>query len=157
MKKWISLLLAVLLVFCLYGCRKDDSIQFYYPRTEIQYGVSDGVIAAENRNIEGTDRSLEFLLKLYLEGPVSQELRSPFPKGTALVSLSKTENTVFITLSEPFEMLENLDYIIACASVASTCFALTDADSVTITTEQTELTLTRENLSLADQAASTPD
>lgn len=157
MKKWISLLLVILLVFGLWGCRKEETIPFYYPRAEIQYGIDNGVIAAEDRNIEGSDQSLEFLLKLYLEGPISQDLRSPFPKGTALENLDRDGDTIIITLSEPFGMLENLEYIIACASVASTCFDLTDSDTVTIIAGQSEMTLTRDNLVLTDHAASTPD
>ena len=157
MKKWISMILALVLLFGLVGCRQQESIHFYYPRTQIQYGVADGVIAAEPRELEGTNRSLEFILKLYLEGPVSQDLRSPFPKGTALANLKQEQDTIVVTLSPPFGLLEDLDYIIACACVASTCFALTEAESVTVATGQTQMTLTRDNLSLADQAASIPE
>ena len=157
MKKRISLFLILLLVFSLWSCRKEETIQFYYPRAEIQYGFDNGLIVAEDRNIEGADRSLEFLLKLYLEGPISQELRSPFPKGTALEDLSRDENIIILTLSDPFAELENMDYMIACACVSSTCFSLTDAYSVTIVAGQNEMTLTRDSLALTDQAISTPD
>ena len=155
MKRQISIFLVFLLVFSLFGCQKSEQILFYYPRTEIRYGVSDGVIAVEERDIEDGSTDLSFLLKLYLEGPVSQELRSPFPRGTALEDLTLDESTIIITLSEPFGMLENLEYIIACACVASTCFGLTDAEAVTIFAGQTEMTLTRNNLSLTDQTTAT--
>ena len=151
MKKSIAIILIFLLILGMIGCSEKETIHFYYLRTEVQYDVSQGVITAEEREIEGANRSLEYMLKLYLEGPVSQSLRSPFPKGTALTHLAQTGNSLVVTLSPPFGMLENMDYVIACACVASTCFALTDAQSVTIATGQTEMTLTRDNLTINDQ------
>ena len=157
MRRGISLLLAMLCLFCLYGCDQEDGVLFFYPRTEIQYGSADAVIASEARDIDNTGKDMTFLLKLYLEGPISQELRSPFPRGTTLESLSYAGGQLFVVLNEPFAALENMDYLIACACIASTCFELTEATSVTVKTQQTSLTLTRDTLMLEDIAtASSP-
>ena len=155
MKRIFSLILCLLLVFCLAGCQKKESVQFYYLRSEVQYGLADGVIASESREISLEGTSLEYLLKLYLEGPVSQELRSPFPAGTALVSLSRNDTQLTVTLSEVFSRLENVNYTVACACVASTGFSLTDAESVTILSGDTVITLTRNNVSFWDESGET--
>lgn len=157
MKRGICFVLAVLCLFCLNGCNRKDEILFFYPRTEIQYGSADAVIASEPREIDSAGNDMTFLLKLYLEGPISQELHSPFPRGTTLESLSYAGGQLFVVLNEPFSELENMDYLIACACIASTCFALTEATSVTVKTQKTSITLTRDNLVLEDIAtASSP-
>lgn len=157
MKRATCLFLTVLLLFAFSGCEQESEIQFFYPRTEVQYGIPNGVIASEFRSIDNDGMDLSYLLKLYLEGPISQTLRSPFPKRTALEALSFTDGHIVIVLSEHFAALENLDRLIACASIASTCFSLTDADTVTIHTLLQSMTLTRDNLMLEDMAAaSTP-
>ena len=153
MKKTFCLFLALVLLLGICGCRRSDDVRYYYPRTEVQYGISDGVIASETRNMDRDDFDLTYLLKLYLEGPVSQELYSPFPTGTALESLSYAGGQLFIVLSEPFATLENLDYTIACICIASTCFELTEADTVTVKTQHTSITLTPDLLALEDTAA----
>ena len=153
MKKCLSLILVLVLMLGLIGCKKQQTFSFYYPRTEILYGVNDGVIAPEERKVEVSDPSLDFLLKLYLEGPVSQDLRTPFPKGTALTGLKFQEDSIYVLLSPSFNLLEDLNYVIACACIASTCFALTGANSVTVATGQTEMTLTREALYQSDYTA----
>ena len=150
MKKWISLLLTVLILLSCSGCQRNQKADFYYTRGEIQYGIADGVISGETRNLPGDDKDLEFLLKLYLEGPVSKELVNPFPKGTSLLSLVQTDKTIFLTFSDAFAQQESLEYIISCACIASTCFSLTDAYTVTIVSNETSITMTRENLILSD-------
>jgi len=153
MKKGICLLLSLLLLAGTCGCSQTDDIRFYYPRSEVQYGIPDGVIASETRDMSRDDFDLTYLLKLYLEGPISQELYSPFPRGTALESLSYAGGQLFVVLNESFATLENLDYLIACACIASTCFDLTDAETVTVKTMHTSITLTPESLVLEDTVA----
>lgn len=155
MKKGICILLSLLLVIGICGCGQSQDIRFFYPRAEILYGAPDGVIASETRDLNRNDFDLTYLLKLYLEGPISQELYSPFPRGTGLESLSYAGGQLFLVLSEPFASQENLEYMIACACMASTCFALTDAETVTIKTANTSITLTPESLVLEDTVSTT--
>lgn len=157
MRKAICLLLTLLLLLGTCGCSQTDELRFYYPRSEVQYGIPDGVIVSEVRSIEGKDADLTFLLKLYLEGPISHGLYSPFPQGTALESLSYAGGQLFIVLSESFTSLENMDYMIACVCIASTCFGLTDADTVTVKTQHTSISLTPDSLMLeATNTATSP-
>lgn len=152
MKKGICLICALLLLLCLVGCKSRDTVSFYYPRTQVQYGTPDGILAAEERELPVGQYDLEYLLKLYLEGPVSQELYAPFPKGTALLSVSVQDGTATVLLSEPFEAQENLEHMIACAAIASTCFSLTEADRVSIQAGDFSIILSRDTLVLTEQA-----
>ena len=150
MRKVFCFFLSLVLLVGFCGCKRSEDVRYYYPRVEVQYGIPDGVIASEVRNMNREDFDLTYLLKLYLEGPVSQELYSPFPKGTALESISYAGGQLFIVLSEPFATLGNLDYTIACTCIASTCFELTNANTVTIKTQHTSITLTPSLLVLED-------
>ena len=155
MKRIVSFILCLLIWFCMAGCNQAQKVSFYYPRTEIQYGISDGVIAAEARELSDSEYNLEYILKLYLEGPVSQDLHTPFPAGTALISVSIEEGQLTLTLSESFQQLENLEYTMACTCIASTCLSLTDAKSVTILSGDSMITLTQDTVSLWDESGKT--
>ena len=144
MKQWICFILIFLLSFSLFGCKSEETVQFFYPRTNIQYGVSDGVIAAENREIENANYDLEYLLKLYLEGPVSQGLRNPFPRSTALRELKWEDNTIVISLSAAFTALDDLDYIVASSCVANTCFGFVSSQKFTRSKWWVDLWISRE-------------
>ena len=150
MKKTFCLFLAMLLLLGTCGCRQTDEIHFYYPRVDVRYDISDGVITYESRDISRDSVDLSYMLKLYLEGPISQELYSPFPQGTALESISYAGKQLFILMNESYATLDNVDYTIACICIASTCFALTDAASVTIKTTYTSITLTPDMMVLDD-------
>lgn len=152
MKKYFALLLTFLLL-PMTGCAQKADMQFYYPCTEIQYGNTDGVISNEARTAPGHEEDLIYLMKLYLEGPLSQNLYSPFPKGTLLQSLTQEDSSIHIKLSGQLDTMSGLDYTIACACIASTCFDLTDAQAVTVSTDQPdgpEMTLNRDSVALYD-------
>lgn len=152
MKRILSIILALLILFSFAGCTAENEILFFYPRAEIQYGNAGGVIVSESREVSGENLSLEYLLKLYLEGPISQELQNPFPSGTALLSFVLENKQLTLTLSESFSKLENMDYTIACACLANTGFSLTDAESITILSGNHSITLTPDVISLIDNS-----
>ena len=156
MRKGITLCLSVIIILSLLGCDKQQDIRFYYPRNEIQYGVADGVISGETREISPEENNLEYLLKLYLEGPVSLDLYAPFPAGTSLISFISDKSSLVLTLSDSFSELQNLEYTIACASIAATCFDLTDVQTVTIHAAETSITIDRQGLMFWDQSWQNP-
>ena len=155
MKKPLAIILIVLLLLSLSGCKSKDAVQFYYPRKEILYGPG-GVITSDARDISHPADDLAYLLTLYLEGPIDQDLYSPFPDGTAVNRLKLQEGCLTISLSEHFSDLEGLDYTIACTCIALTCFSLTEVESVEITSENQTLPLNRDSVALADTAATDP-
>lgn len=155
MRRWIILILLAALLLC--GCDSngashDDTISFYYPRMEILYGSQDGVIAPELLEVSVSGNSLEQKLYIYLSGPKSEHLVSPFPVNTTLKAVRQEKEYLTVVLSDEFFTLEGLDMTIACASLAKTCFSLTDASELTVCSVDNEyrITLTRETYLFAD-------
>ncbi len=155
-KRCLAAALCLLLCAALAGCMAEENgITFYYLRREYAYGTEDAVIAPETREAQSA-RNLEYLLRLYLDGPLTDAYVSPFPSGTHLISLGTEDGTLTVTLSEEFAALEGADLTLAAASLARTCFALTDAEEITILAaapEEVCLTLNRDSLVLLDDSA----
>ena len=80
MKRILPFLLALsLLCACAKPAPQENpTYAFYYPQKQITYCSETGVLASEARSFPV---GLEFkkILNLYLEGPVSESLRTPFP------------------------------------------------------------------------------
>lgn len=118
------------------GCTtaSEDMYSFYYLRSEesIVYGSPDALIAPVSMEITGQSKDLNYILGLYLDGPSQENFLSPFPRGTHLVSSHSDGDSLIVTLSEEFSALEDIHLILACACLCRTCFALTDAESITI-------------------------
>ena len=156
MRKIIALALAILLMVSLTGCiDTGDTATFYYTRFEDSYlyGMDNAVIAGEYRDIAGHSGDLKYLLTLYFHGPTTEYLRSPFPSGMVLRSVEQVGSAIHVELSASLTMLTGTDLTLACACLARTCFSLTDAQSVTITSEGlgfVSMTLTRDSLLLVD-------
>ena len=156
MKHLICLILTFLLLF-FSGCQReeDPSVQFFYRRAQYVYGSEDGVIASETRDI--STRDYGYLLRLYLKGPQNELLVSPFPANTRLISTHMDDGVLTVGLSEEFAALKNMDLSIAAACFASTCFDLTDAQTVRIiatsTYDEVSIVLSRESLTLIDSSA----
>lgn len=144
MKKWILWLLIGAMLLGLFGCTTQKQefeypINFYYLPETYTFGVSDSVLVQEQREGNGMENDLYALLSLYLKGPASPELRSPFPAGTAIVLLEQADNTLHITLSEEFAALHSAKLTLACAAIAKTCLELTDCVNVQISAENATL------------------
>ena len=156
MRKIIALALAILLMVGLTGCIDiDDTATFYYTRFEDSYlyGMDNAVIAGEYRDVAGHSGDLKYLLTLYFHGPTTEYLRSPFPSGMVLRSVEQIGSAIHVELSASLTMLTGTDLTLACACLARTCFSLTDAQSVTISSEGlgfVSMTLTRDSLLLVD-------
>lgn len=147
MRKLLVILLAALL---LCGCAADKGIHFYYLRTEYEYGTADGVIASETREITGYDDDLNYLFRLYLEGPLNDSLTSPFPRGTYLLNTLLTGDTLTLVLSVEYSALEDLEQTLANACLASTGFQLTEAEQIIILSGKETYTLDRSSITLFD-------
>ena len=155
MKKILSILTLLLL---LTGCSgNDQDIRFAYRQTDLSYGSLDAVIGWETREAPGKEDDMQYLLTLYLEGPLDDTLTSPFPKGTALESVTFSSDTMYVTLSEVYAGLDGMEHTVASACIAQTCFHLTKVQTVVIKCNSQEfgnksITLTRDSLVLTDDA-----
>lgn len=164
MKRTICLML-VLVFLLLSGCHYSESgdilepVEFYYPRVtkHFVYGAQDGVLTAEVREASGHVNDLSYLITMYLRGPQSANLRSPFPADCKLEEIRTGGNTLCIVLSGEFAELEGLEQTIACAALAKTCLSLSQMQRIRIdsTSENKtfSITLTEDSLLLADQSA----
>ena len=156
MKKLFIPVLCAALVFSLAGCvQTPEDGMFYYTRYDdaYQYGQENAVIAGEYREITSHNQDLTYLLTLYFHGPTQENLCSPFPSGITLRSVERTRDTLMVELSASLTMLSGTDLTLACACLAKTCFSLTDAQAVTISSDGlgfVSITLTRDSLVLFD-------
>lgn len=139
MKRTICLILSAVLLFGLCACSQDrDNFQqpviFYYTHPEelISFNSEEGVVSSEMREGKNYTNDLQGLLDLYLCGPVSDELRSPFPAGVNVQTMVPEGNTLQITLSPEFAKLTGLDLTIACACLSMTVLELTEYEAVRI-------------------------
>lgn len=157
--RYLTIVLIVLsLLLCFPGCQspQDNGPAFYYLNAESGYGSSGSIIGSENRSSADVDGNLRYMLALYLNGPIDDGLRSPFPNGTAIVSLESSGDTLYLTMSSPFAKLSGTELTKACACIALTVFGNTDAQSVVIHAKDAEsgttrtMELSRDSLVLQD-------
>lgn len=145
MKRFICLILALLLAFSCISCAGEketdpNSAVFYYVRTafydndpeSFPHGSMDSLIAGESRDITGRAGDIKQILSLYLNGPAETELTAPFPPKLSLVDVVVTDGSATVTLSNVLTTLTGVDLTVACACITLTCLALAEADSVTI-------------------------
>ena len=157
-KIW-TFLLALLLLLC--GCTgpessSDQHVTFYYVRNEINFKSEDGVIASEVREIGDRGDDLAYLLSLYLQGPQSDTLRSPFPENLTLVQVQQQEAYLEVVVSHRLTNLTGIELTLACSCLAQTCMALSGAQEVRISAQEqlldgaSYITITADSLLLSN-------
>jgi len=166
MKRLISAVLFLCCLVTLAGCNTDSNIQapasFYYCTDQITYNDSHGVIAPEIRESAGYENDMVALLNLYTAGPVSDELRNPFPENLSIESLMQEENTVVIVVSSEYSQLSGLELTLANACLARTVLDYSQSDSVRITCPYALLdgyqsvTITNDSILTMDAPETTP-
>lgn len=135
MKRIILLLLLLSLALSCLGCQGGTEAEhaFYYLRTEstIAYGKEDALIAAESQDL-GPEMDPEDILRLYLNGPTEENLRSPFPKGTKLLSVTEESKALTLILSLEFSTLDGIQLTLAGACLTATCHDLTGIETIRV-------------------------
>lgn len=155
MRRAFCLILAVCLLISgcsLSGERMREPVTFYYPRRVYQYGVEDGVIAAEQREASGHRNDLSYLLALYLIGPTDESLYAPLPRGVRFLKADQQDDTVTLELTDTTQSMTEAEFTLACACLTMTCLSITDAQSVTILSGSRTVTMSRDNLTLYDNS-----
>lgn len=160
MKRSLILLLVIALTILSVGCDRTPAppkqpVTFYYPVSNPVYDGKTGLIHSEVRDSTGLNDNMTELINLYLRGPLSETLRSPFPENVTVTRYSTTANTVILELSSEFANLSGIDLTLACACMAHTLldmtglerFQISAADSMldgmsTITMERNDLYMT---------------
>lgn len=130
--KVIVLILCALTVFsgCALGPQsQQQTANFYYLCKEPVYGTEDGYIRAEPRETEGMLSEQE-ILSIYLTGPISEDLVSPFPEGSTILQYENNGSIIDVTVSPHFRELKGIQLVAAGGCLAKTAMALTDCDTV---------------------------
>ena len=143
MKRAVCLLMILCLLGSACACGKDTSaepVRFFYLRNpdRYHYGSAEGVVSSEERDASGHTSDVKYLLTLYLQGPVDEMLRSPFPADLKLLDLTRRENNLYITLNSTFLSLKGMDLTLACVCLARTSFSLVDVQAVHIQVSSAE-------------------
>jgi len=156
MKRFVCCIILFALMISLTGCSSPsfDPVSFFYCRKpeEYQYFETDGVIASEVRDLTGHYGDLQYLVSLYLAGPLEEGLVCPFPRSTRLVAAAITNNTVHIELSDLGNVLTDSEFSLASACLAKTCILFTDSTAVTIKSGVRTITMNTQNIVLFDNA-----
>ena len=137
MKRIISVLLLLTLALTFVSCKnKQDDIEtpvlFYYCTQSAHKDSKMPVFEAEIRDATSFDGDLLSILNLYFKGPATDELATPFPSGTHVLSVIREDTDIVLTISSSFGELTGLDLSIACAAVSMTIIELTQCESVII-------------------------
>ena len=140
MKRFFAFIFAITLL--LSGCslanqNMKEPVEFYYLRTcsgneDYKAYFSDGAIVAELREASGHKEDLFYLISMYLRGPLTPELTSPFPSGSAVSRVIRDGDTLYVNLNAAAANAEDLELTLVWACLAKTCMALTDATVIHI-------------------------
>ena len=140
MKRFLSILLIVLL--CLSGCsigheQFKDPVTFYYLRDYSDLDnrdafFSEGALGSELREASGHRNDLNYLVSIYLQGPLDGNLRSPFPVGCRPMDIRQDDGILYLVLSPAITGLGEMELTVACACLAKTCMELVTVDAVQI-------------------------
>ena len=160
-KKFFSILACVMLAVVVIAAffpyeQIQDPVTFYYPRSEYRYGSQDGVIGSEQRDVGGRKNDLGYMLALYLEGPMDQNLIAPFPGKslTRILTLKQAGNSLVILLSDLGDSMTDGEFSLACACLTKTCLEMTNVQAVQITSGDRAVRMTHGNLIFFDESAS---
>ena len=172
MRKPTAIILLLCITLLLTSCTTKEEFEypvtFHYLRSTqandtLSHGAADSVIAPELREGAEYRNDLELMLDIYLHGPLDKAYVSPYPVGTTLRQLTLEGTAASVVLSDHFASLTGMDLSLACACMTMTVMELTDAESVTISTESglpdgmEAVTMTRSDLILVDTATPVTD
>ena len=147
-----SLCFALILILCLSGCaigqeRFKNPVTYYYlqdysdPDNRDAFFM-DGAIGSEIREAGDHRTDLNYLLSIYLQGPLDASLRSPFPAGCRPMDIRQDETALYLVLTPAITELSEMELTVACACIAKTCMELVDADTVQISGTSQDGTVT---------------
>lgn len=139
MRKLLSVILLLTILFCLFGCVRQDTAPlqqttFYYCRKNITFDGSNNVFAPEVRACSA-DGDIVSIMNDFLAGPESDKLYSPFPASTQILSVDRIGTTLTVVFSPQLSRLTGPDLMLACVCTAMTLFDMTQAETVIITAD----------------------
>ena len=147
MRKTACILIPLLLLL-LAGCsvtlpwaQKEEQGQtaLYYVRADAGDLTEDVIVAEYPADVNVYN--LQQLLERYFEGPASDELASPFPEGTSVISARSGGQSGEIVLSAAFFTLDGVEKTLACCALTKTVCEYTGLSSITLTDETGQISM----------------
>lgn len=138
MKRILSLVLCIVLCVGSAACGRDNTrsyANFYYYRLDAAYGVDDGVLESEIRELEAVQDDLTPALERYLLGPETDGLKSLIPAGTRLLAWDLSDNVLQLHFDETFAALTGIELTVAAGCLARTFLEMTGAETLLITAD----------------------
>ena len=108
-------------------------LKFYYCVEEVDQLSATVAVDSENRRVQVY--TLSQLMEIYLRGPTSDALRTPFPEGTQMISLLEEEDGLKLTMSGAFFTLQGIELSIASYCLARTVCEYLDSDRIILVDE----------------------
>lgn len=138
MKRILSfiLVMGLLLTGCTAGggdSTDQMKLNFYYCVEGTDQLTSTLAVEPEQRDV--TFYTLAQLLEVYLAGPSSDHLRSPFPDGTKMLSIQEGEEGLEITMSGGFFTLQGIELSIESYCLGRTVCEYLDLEHVVVVDE----------------------
>lgn len=162
MKRLICLLLCLCLLLPLLGCQQQELLSpgtFYYRRADASYSGTDGVIAPEQRELNGILNDLDSLLALYCSGPVTEVLENPLPPDANILHWQVQNDELHLYFNDALAQLSGVELTLAAGCLARTFLPLTGAQTLVLTAEnallngKTALRLSESDLCLRDNTS----
>lgn len=160
MKRIVCLIISCLILLCLFGCGKEEityvsPAKLFYCTKSVSYNSEKGVIDSELREFADWKQEYRDFLNVYLSGPRTPELKSPFPLGGWILELKQKDSQVNLLLNLNFSFLSPNELTLACACISLTVMELMQVDTVNIQIDgnmqdPTVITMTKDNLFFTD-------
>ena len=151
-------LAAVTVLAVIFIPRGDNSgtATFYYARQDFAYGTPGGAIGSEQREIRGHEQDLDYLLALYLEGPLDEKLRSPLPgkSRVRILNLETVGDALHIKLSDLSATMSDSEFTLASACMTRTCLEILNVQAVFIESGDRSVRMNPANLQFYDESTS---
>ena len=141
MRQWMIGLVCLLLLFgCASGGEETGKL-LYFQERDLRAAAGGGALRTETIQVEETETQAvaEALVEALLRGPLDETLKSPIPKGTALLSLELQGSRAVVDFSAPYGTLSGVALTLADQAVTLTLTQLPDILSVQITVRGREL------------------
>ena len=127
----------------LVGCQgQKENVQvpanFYYVQSEIVLDGATNAVLSEVRECCDCDGDLKSLVTLYLSGPLSPALRSPFPAGTQVLDISQQESHIYLKLNGVYAEIKGYNLTTANYCLAKTILEYTGASALQIDVENAD-------------------
>ena len=151
-------LAAAILIALIFLPGKDSSstVTFYYARSNFAYGEPNGAIGSEQRSVGGHEDDLNYLLALYLEGPLDENLSSPLPGKhyVRILDLSQKGDALHIKLSDLSSVMTDSQFTLAAACLTKTCMGMHNVQAVQIDSGSRSIRMNHANLQFYDESSS---